>query len=347
MRTRAPAVVGLLAAASLGLTACADLGGLDLESVGDEGKTTYIKLALNQAETHPSYIALANLSDRFEEATDGRWKIEVFPNEQLGSQQEVLQFVKSGAIEMAIVSGTQLENMNKDFQVLNMPTTFSSIEHQMNVIRDQDLMEPLFQSLADTDNISVIGGFTQGTRNLYTSDGGVVTPADLAGQKIRVQESAMHIRMIELMGGSATPLSYGEVYTAIQSGVLDGAENNEVSYVTQNHHEVARFHSNTEHLVGLDYMVMRDDLLDAMDDADRELFLQEWDAAMDEHTDLWNSETDAAIERAKASGAEFVQVDEQAFAEALAPIRDEFLTNDFQRGLYDAVRDADTGENAS
>lgn len=347
MRTRAPAVVSLLAVASLGLTSCADLGGLDLSAVGDEGKTTYIKLALNQAETHPSYIALENLSNRFEEETDGRWKIEVFPNEQLGSQQEVLQFVKSGAIEMAIVSGTQLENMNKDFQVLNMPTTFGSIEHQMNVVRDQDLMAPLFESLSESDNITVIGGFTQGTRNLYATDTKVVTPEDLAGKKIRVQESTMHIRMIELMGGSATPLSYGEVYTAMQSGVLDGAENNEVSYVTQNHNEVAPFHSNTEHLVGLDYMVMRHDLLEAMDDADRELFLEQWDEAMTEHTDLWNSETDAAIERAKAAGAEFIQVDRAAFDAALAPIKDEFLTNDFQRDLYDAVRAADDEEAAS
>lgn len=157
----------------------------------------------------------------------------------------------------------------------------------------------------------------------------------------------MHIRMIELMGGSATPLSYGEVYTAMQSGVLDGAENNEVSYVTQNHNEVAPFHSNTEHLVGLDYMVMRDDLLEAMDDADRELFLEQWDEAMTEHTDLWNSETDAAIERAKAAGAEFIQVDRAAFDAALAPIKDEFLTNDFQRDLYDAVRAADDEEAAS
>lgn len=157
----------------------------------------------------------------------------------------------------------------------------------------------------------------------------------------------MHIRMIQLMGGSATPLSYGEVYTAMQSGVLDGAENNEVSYVTQNHFEVAPFHSDTAHLVGLDYMVMREDLLQAMDDADRELFLKEWDRAMTEHTELWTTETDAAIERAKAAGTEFVQVDRDAFDAALAPIRDEFLTNDFQRNLYDAVRAADTEGAAS
>lgn len=347
MRRRAPAAAGIIATLSLTLASCADLGGLDLETVGAEDKTTYIKLALNQSESHPSFIALEHLSERFEEETDGRWKIEVFPNEQLGSQQEVLQFVKSGAIEMAIVSGTQLENMNKDFQVLNMPTTFGSIEHQMSVIRDQDLMEPLFQSLAESDNISVIGGFTQGTRNLYTTDVPVKTPADLAGKKIRVQESAMHIRMIELMGGSATPLSYGEVYTAMQSGVLDGAENNEISYVTQNHFEVARYNSNTNHLVGLDYMVMRHDLLDAMSESDRELFLEEWDAAMTEHTDLWNTETDAVIEKAKAGGAEFVEVDAQAFTDALAPIKDEFLTSEFQRELYEAVRAADTSGGAA
>lgn len=347
MRTRAPAAAGIIATLSLTLASCADLGGLDLETVGAEDKTTYIKLALNQSESHPSFIALEHLSERFEEETDGRWKIEVFPNEQLGSQQEVLQFVKSGAIEMAIVSGTQLENMNKDFQVLNMPTTFGSIEHQMSVIRDQDLMEPLFQSLVESDNISVIGGFTQGTRNLYTTDAPVKTPADLAGKKIRVQESAMHIRMIELMGGSATPLSYGEVYTAMQSGVLDGAENNEISYVTQNHFEVARYNSNTNHLVGLDYMVMRHDLLDAMSEPDRELFLEEWDAAMTEHTDLWNTETDAVIEKAKAGGAEFVEVDAQAFTDALAPIKDEFLTSEFQRELYEAVRAADTSGGAA
>ncbi|WP_231686417.1 TRAP transporter substrate-binding protein DctP [Corynebacterium deserti] len=131
-----------------------------------------------------------------------------------------------------------------------------------------------------------------------------------------MQESEKHIRMIELMGASATLLSLGEVYTTMQLGVLDGAEDNEISYVTQNHYKVAHYNSNTNHLVGLDYMIMRHDLLEAMSDADRKLFLAERDAAMTEHTDLWNSETDAVIETAKAGGAEFIEVDHQAFADA-------------------------------
>ncbi|GAB3941185.1 TRAP transporter substrate-binding protein [Corynebacterium tapiri] len=331
--TRLTAVVG---ACTL-LSGCANLGGLDLETVGDPDHTTYVKLALNQTESHPSYIALEHFAERFSERTDGRWDIEIYPNEQLGSQQEVLQFISSGAIEMAIVSGTQLENLNKDFQVPNMPTTFTSVEQQMDVIRDPEIVGELFTSLEGSNNVTVIGGFTQGTRNIYTSRAPITSPKDLQGQKIRVQESDMHIRMIELMGGSATPLSYGEVYTAIQSGVLDGAENNEVSYTTQKHSEVAPFYSSTEHLVGLDYMIMRADLRAAMSPEDRAIFDEEWDAAMTEHTTLWDIETKEAIKQAQEGGATFHKADTQAFHDALAPLQDEFLTTDKQRAMYEAI----------
>lgn len=339
MKHRFLAAVGFLVASVIALTGCADLGGLDLDKVGDEGKKTYVKLALNQAEDHPSYIALKHFSERFEKRTNGRWIIDVYPNEQLGSQQEVLQFVTSGAIELAIVSGTQLENLNKDFQVLNMPTTFTTVPHQMKVIRDPDIVGDLFHSLEDK-NITVIGGFTQGTRNIYMKEGGIKEPADLAGKKIRVQESDMHIKMIELMGGKATPMSYGEVYTAIQSGVLDGAENNEVSYATQKHMEVAPYYYYTNHLVGLDYMIMRTDLRKAMSEEDRKIFDEEWDATMVEHTKLWDKETAKAIEDSKKAGAKFLDVDQDAFTKALLPIKDDFLTTDYQKQLYEKVRAA-------
>lgn len=334
------ALVAVAVASTGFVSACANLGGLNLETVGSQGQTTYVKLALNQTESHPSYIALDSFAQRFSERTDGRWEIDIFPNEQLGSQQEVLQFISSGAIEMAIVSGTQLENLNRDFQVLNMPTTFTDVEHQMEVIRDPSIVGDLFTSLEDENNVTVIGGFTQGTRHIYTAGAPIDTPEDLAGEKIRVQESDMHIRMIELMGGAATPMSYGEVYTAVQSGVLDGAENNEVSYVTQNHMEVAPYFNDTSHLVGLDYMIMRADLREAMSEEDRLIFDQEWDKTMEEHTELWGQETEAAIEAAKNAGATFYESDTESFNEALLPIREEFLTSDYQWELYEAVRAA-------
>ena len=182
-------LLALAASASLLLSGCAGLGGIKLDSVGDEDTVSYFKVALNQSESHPSFKALQKFSEDVPERTNGRYVIEIFPNEQLGSQQEVLQYVKSGAIEMSIVSGTQLENINQDFRVLNMPTTFSSIEHQIKVIQDPDIVGGLFASLEDKENITVLGGYTQGERHIYTTFGPVQTPADLAGKKL----SLIHI----------------------------------------------------------------------------------------------------------------------------------------------------------
>ncbi|VEI13439.1 TRAP transporter substrate-binding protein [Trueperella bialowiezensis] len=334
-------LLAVLASMLLAVTGCSGFGGIQLDSVGDEDTVSYFKVALNQTESHPSYIALEAFAKEFNEKTNGRYVVEVFPNEQLGSQQEVLQMVKSGAIEMAIVSGTQLENINTDFRVLNMPTTFGSIEHQIKVLQSPEIVGDLFSSLEEKENITVLGGYTQGERHVYTTFGPVEVPEDLSGQKIRVQESDMHIRMINLMGGSATPLSYGEVYSALQAGVLDGAENNIVSYLTARHFEVAKHLSYTGHLVGLDYMIMRHDLLQAMPEADRELLYEAWYDSMDNHTELWLKETEEAKAETEAGGAQFHEVDKEAFAEALSPIVDEYLKTDYQRSLFEAIRDAD------
>jgi len=334
MRTRNRlATTGVIAVAALALTAC---GGGDAGAAG--GKT--LRLALNQTEQHPSYIALDEFGTRLSEATEGRWDIDVYPNETLGAQAESLQLVSDGSVDMAIVSGTQLENLNQDFVVFNLPTVFESVEHQMSVMADDEITGELFTSLEDSNDITVIGGFTQGARSMYTKDSGVETPEDMAGRKIRVQESELFLSLIEALGGSPTPMAYGEVYTALQSGVIDGAENNEVSYFTQKHFEVAPFFSNTQHLIGIDYLIINTSTLDQMSDEDRATFDEEWTAAWEHHTELWTEATNEAIEGAEAGGATFVDVDTDAFDEALTPIVDQFLETDAQRELFEAAQGA-------
>jgi tripartite ATP-independent transporter DctP family solute receptor len=332
---KAFAVMGSVAAMALALTACG--GGSGSADGGADGKT--MRLALNQTETHPSYIALDSFGERLSESTEGRWDIDVYANETLGAQQEAIQLVSDGTVEMAIVSGTQLENLNEDFRVFNLPQVFDDVEHQMKVVGDEEITGELYSSLED-QKITVLGGFTQGTRSVYNTEKPINTPEDLAGMKIRVQESDVHMKMIELMGGSATPMAFGEVYTALQSGVLDGAENNEISYLTQKHNEVAKYFSNTNHLVGLDYLVINTDVLAEMSEEDRAAFDAEWDAAVTEHTDLWLSETDAAIKELEAAGTEFNDVDAEAFRTALQPLIDEYVTTDSAKALYEATRAA-------
>lgn len=331
VRPSVPRLAALAAGALLPLTGCTGLAAAD-----GEGKT--LVLSLNQTETHPSYIALTEFGDRLSERTDGRWDVEVYANETLGAQQEVIQLVGDGAVDMAVASGTQLENLNREFRTLNLPTVFDDIEHQLDVINDDEIVGELFTSLEDDMGLTVLGGLTQGARNVYTAEGPVERPADLDGKKIRVQESDIHIDMIEAMGGSATPMAYGEVYTALQSGVLDGAENNEISYMSQKHNEVAEHMALTEHLVGLDYVAVNTDVLESMSAEDRAVFEEEWTATSEHHAQMWEIETAEAIEAAKESGTKFNDVDAAAFDAALAPVVDKYLQTDYARDLYAEVR---------
>lgn len=334
MRNRSRRTVVVLAAVT-SLT----LAGCGQGMAGGEGQSRILRLALNQAETHPSFVALDNFSQRLQERTDGRLSVDVYANETLGAQAEALQLVSDDIIELAIVSGTQLENLNPDFLVFNMPKVFDDVDHQMTVINDPAIVGDLYTSLADDQHITVLGGFTQGARHIYSTRP-VTEPTDMAGLKIRVQESPLHLSMINAMGGSGTPMAYGEVYTALQSGVLDGAENNEVSYYTQKHYEVADHLSETAHLVGLDYLIINSDVLAEMSPEDRTVFDEEWEAAYTEHQALWAQATEQAVADAEAGGAQIHAVDADAFAEALAPLQDEFLTTPAQRALFDAARAA-------
>ena len=150
---------------------------------------TVMKLALNQPEDHVSYIALEAFGEDLKEATDGRWDIEVHANSTLGNQDEYVQSVGQGVIDMAVVSAPQLENLSKDFTIFSLPTVFESIDHQMKVLADDEIVGDLYTSLEDSNGITVVGGLTQGARSIYTKDAIAQTPEDLAGKKIRVQES--------------------------------------------------------------------------------------------------------------------------------------------------------------
>lgn len=322
---------GLAAALAGSLAGCA--GG------PASGSRVILRLALNQTETHPSFIALDAFSKSLEAATNGEVFIDVFPNEVLGAQAEVLNLLNNRIVDLAIISSTQLENINEDFRAFNVPRVFDDVDHQMKVINDESISGELFNSLVASNNLLVIGGFTQGERSIYAKRE-VTSPADMAGLKIRVQESPVMLRMIEAMGGSPAPMAFGEVYTALQAGVLDGAENNEVSFWTQKHYEVAPVFSYTKHLVGLDYMVTSADTLNRMPTELRTVFDAEWEKCWQHFLELWGDSTQEAIDGSTAGGATFLEIDTAPFDERLTPLAESLLTSDTQRAIYRATREA-------
>jgi tripartite ATP-independent transporter DctP family solute receptor len=322
------------------LTACGSNSSSGSKSEGGaSGKGQLIKVAFNQPENHPQYKAMQEFGKKVEERTDGAYKIEIYPNELLGAQRETIELVQSGTIGMSIVAGSLLENFNQDFVVFNLPYVFDSKEHQMSVINNPDIVGDLYKSV-ENQGMTVLGAFHGGVRNVYNKEKPIEKPEDLKGMKIRIIESDTNIQMMELMGGTGTPMGQGEVYTAIQSGVIEGGENNELIYSNLKHAEISPYYSYTQHLMFPDYLIMNTSLLNEMSEEHKKIFDEELAAAIDSEVKMWDEDVETAKKAAEEAGAKFNEVDTDLFRDAVQPLVEEKLTTDVAKELYKKVRES-------
>lgn len=306
------------------------------EGKNDTAKTTVLKLAFNQSENHPQYKALVEMSDALKEATNGAYEIEISPNELLGSQKDAFELVQNGTIQMAMVANSIVENVNPDFAVLGLPYAYDSVDHQKKVFTS-GILDEIFASTS-ANKFNVLAAFTAGSRCVYT-DKPIAIPADLAGYKIRVMEAPTSIAMLNAMGGVATPMAQGEVYTAIQQGIIHGGENNEITYADLKHYEVAPFFSYTRHLMIPDLLVINSATLSGMSAEHQQIFSDLSKEYTEREFELWNSQIESAIQIAKDGGATFTEVDITPFQEAVQPvIADVVGKSDSAKSLYDAIR---------
>ncbi|NLH70127.1 MAG: TRAP transporter substrate-binding protein [Brooklawnia sp.] len=343
-------MTGAIGLVSLGLAACGGGGSSSGSGSADAGSgaTKVFKLAFNQTDQHPQYAAGVELGKRLEEVTDGRYSVKVYPNEQLGGQADVIQNLSNGTVELMWVGGPVLEGFNKDFVVFNLPYVFDSVDAQLAVLSDQEALDPLFTSIEDSKQITVLAGVNAGVRNVYNSKHAVRTPEDLNGLKIRVQQSDSQVRMIELMGAVASPMNNGETYSAMQTGVLDGAENNEVTWDALKHSEVAKYYSYTRHLIIPDYLLMSTKALDAMSQEDQAALMELLPEIQKIANDGFAAFTQESIDHATSIGAQFNDdVDVAAFKARVQPLVDESVNeNDVRKGLYDLIQQANAANPA-
>lgn len=314
--------------ASLFLTGCSD----------DKTKSEQVvlKTAFNQSENNPQFKALADFSAKLEQATEGRYKLDIHPNELLGDQRAALELVQSGAIQLAVVANPLVENFNKNFSVLALPYLYDSPEHQRKVFTSEAL-DPLFASTKG-NGFEVLTAYTAGARSMYTKGSAVTTPEQMKGKKIRVMQSDTMIKMLDCMGGTGVPMGQGEVYSAIQQGVLDGAENNEITYADLKQYEVAPFFSYTRHVMVADLMVVSEALLTKMDAKDQETFRKLAKASTSVEFDLWEQALDTAKKTATDNGATFTDVDIKPFQERCLPLQQTLLTTPEQKDVYQKIR---------
>jgi tripartite ATP-independent transporter DctP family solute receptor len=278
------------------------------------------------------------MAERVESKSGGALRMAVYPSEQLGSERECLELLQIGSLAMTKVSASVLEAFAPEFAVFSLPYLFRDEAHRFAVLGG-DVGAAL---LDDTERYRFRGlaYYDAGARSFYTVDQPVQAPADLRGLKIRVQESATAIRMVSALGGSPTPISWGELYTALQQGVVDGAENNPPSFYLSRHYEVAPYYVLNEHTAVPDVLVIGTPVWDGLT-AQEQQWLQEAARESDVvQKRLWAEATEEALAAVREAGVEVVRMsaDERApFAAEVEPMLASYREDARIAALIDAI----------
>lgn len=296
-----------------------------------------MRVAHNQGEEHPIHLALKQFEKIVEEKTENKIDIQVYPNELLGGQREAVELTQTGAIDIAVGSISLLESFNKAYSVFNLPYLFDSTEHYHSVMNDADIMDGIYDSTRESGFVGLTW-FDAGSRNMYTTDKPILKPEDLKGKKIRVQQSQTNIRMMELLGGSATPMSFGEVYTALQQKVIDGAENNELALTNNKHGEVAKHYSYNQHAMIPDILIMNSKLLESLSEEHRKIILDAADEINKFEVDAWEDKVSEAVKQSEEMGVKFYYPEIEPFKEKVLPLHEEMTQDKEIKILYDKIQ---------
>ena len=301
-------------------------------------ETTVLKCAFNQTIENPEAKTLQWIGEKLYEATEGRYTIEVYPDAQLGDQAQTLEQVVMGTLDMALVANAIVETYCPDFAILGTPYVYDSIEHQQKVFESGKLADLYAET--EAQGFTVLSNYSLGARNLYTRDKAVVTPEDCKGMKIRVMGSDTCIKMMGLMTGGTDGIAMGQgdVYSAIQTGTLDGAENNIITYVDLVQYEVAPYYNLTGHLMIPDELCIANDVLAAMSEEDQAAFKQICNESIAYLLDLGAQRRADYEAKAVEQGVTITEADVPAFQAACASlIEDVANRNDMTKSVYEAI----------
>ena len=287
--------------------------------------TAHAQMVLKSHDTHPAgyptVAAVESMGKKLDAATQGRIKVQMFPGAVLGQEKEAVEQVQLGAIQMARISLGVIGPVVPEVDVFNMPFVFRDIKHMRAVIDGPVGDELLAKVTASPARLVGLGWMDGGARSLYTKKP-VRTPADLKGQKVRMMGNPLFVDTMNAMGGNGIAMAYGEVFTSLQTGVIDGAENNPPSYFTANHYTTpAKYYSQTNHLIIPEILVMSKVTWDKLTPADQALVKKLAREAQMEQRGLWDKSVEEYSAKLKAAGVEFIAIDNKPFFDATAPVR--------------------------
>lgn len=281
---------------------------------------TYIRLAHALDNQHPVHKGLVHMGEELSRLSNGTMELIIYSSGQLGSEREKVELIQIGTIDMTKVSASSLEAFVPDMKVFSLPYLFNGSEHYWKVLQSE-VGERLLNSGYDV-RIKGLGYFDAGSRSFYTTKRRVEAPDDLNGLKIRVMNSQSAVDMVNTIGGAATPVSWGELYTALQQGIVDGAENNLPSFFYSKHYEVSKYYLLDEHTSIPDIIIMSTHRWYSLSEQQQMWLKQAMELGTEFQKALWAESTASSLAKVKAAGVEVITADKRPFQDKVQPLYD-------------------------
>jgi tripartite ATP-independent transporter DctP family solute receptor len=285
---------------------------------------------------YPTVEAVRHISKLLEERTKGRIKINVFHSAQLGQEKDTIEQTRFGVIDINRINMAPFNNLIPETNVPSLPFIFRSVDH-MRTVMDGPIGDELLKKFEAHDLIG-LAFYDSGSRSFYNSKRAINTPADMKGLKIRVQQSDMFVALVQALGANATPMPFGEVYSALQTGVIDGAENNWPSFESTRHYEVSKFYSLTDHSLSPEVLVMSKRSFEKLSKEDQAIMKAAAKESVIKMRELWDAREKASEAKVRAGGAQINKVEKQPFIDAMAPVYAKFAADAKLKEMVTAIQ---------
>jgi tripartite ATP-independent transporter DctP family solute receptor len=295
-------------------------------SSGSAQTKAVFKAADVQPVGYPTVAAVESMGKKLAEATQGRLSIQTYPSAQLGAEKETIEQTQIGAIQMLRVSAGAVGPIVDDINVVNMPFLFKNVAQSWKMM-DGEVGKELLDKITASPNANLVGlcWMDSGARSFYNTKHPIKSIADVHGLKLRVIGNPIFIDMVNALGGNGIAMGYDQVFSSLQTGVIDGAENNPPSYVFSNHYTAAKYYSLTEHLIIPEILCFSKRSWTALSADDQALVKKFAREAQLEERELWKKYETTAMEKAKAAGCEIVEIaDKKPFQDAVKPVWDKY-----------------------
>jgi len=289
------------------------------DSPAEEGEPIVLRAADTHAIDYPTVLGVLRMGELLDEWTDGRITIEMYPSKQLGEEKETIEQCQLGAIDIVRVSVGPVGEVVPELNVLSLPYIFRSEAHCYAVV-DGPIGDELLALVEDHGFVG-LGWYGSGQRSFYNTQRPIESLADLDGLRFRVMQNEVFVNMVDALGASATPMAYGEVYTALSTGVIDGAENNYPSFYTSNHYEVAGYYTQDEHLRVPEILLFSQIVWDTLSEEDQELIRRAAAESVPYQRAEWTRMAQESFEMLQDAGVEIItEIDKQPFIDAMDPV---------------------------